>query len=575
VIRLSFGGLLVVEFRSSIFAESRDCFVSEPSREDLLGFMDDGERQHFDAPERTEEERKEIWARLQAEWQSIPDPQLDDLKPPYMPPVDWQAHKEGSKDVLPFHTRQWKKQRRQRAEFLPKHQPGSTVPKNDDKAAPGARGDPKPAGVRLPEQHRTQTQQEKRDAELRGFMPPPVRAVYDAADVDHREIIWEANKQAFEAAKRRKEQRLRNEQQLMEKIFDKIQRLKEDPAKAHLLPSANADLHEWYEEVSKPSHRPDYGNPPDAQPQQRDPDPWLPLDETLQKPKNVSLEVADDAGAAMDVSTPDRWLPQTSSIKPQETKTASKSLPYRWFNRYWWFRKLMAHPRWAEGGGLVMAGVIFLKGLDWQIDGAIKTAALAFLVSWTVFSFAIYISSHWDKRRPWMMTAMIFAAVGLTIVWYAYLPQPPQQTVRPTSQGAPPIASPAVVEPKISDEPRVLTDVDPAYLVSLYKQYSTAQADQAVKTYIGKWVKVTGTVSDVTREDRSRETLTVSVSMHVETSNKELDSYTLSASFEDQPSMDRALVLSRKERITVLGKIQRVIEPGILLGTCQFVEGQK
>ena len=134
------------------------------------------------------------------------------------------------------------------------------------------------------------------------------------------------------------------------------------------------------------------------------------------------------------------------------------------------------------------------------------------------------------------------------------------------------ISSPTTAKP--SDE-RVFTDVNPAYLVSLYRQYSTAQADQAVKTYIGKWIKVTGTVSDVTREDHLREPSIVSVSMYVETSSKDHHGYTVGASFEDQASMDRALVLSRKERITVSGKIRRVIEPGILLDNCWFVETPK
>src|SRR5690348_4281925 len=50
----------------------------------------------------------------------------------------------------------------------------------------------------------------------------------------------------------------------------------------------------------------------------------LSLDDTLQKPKEISLEVADDAGGAMrdavekpksemDVPTPDKWLPTSKA----------------------------------------------------------------------------------------------------------------------------------------------------------------------------------------------------------------------------------------------------------------------
>lgn len=74
--------------------------------------MDDDERQYWDSGKATTRERTQFWSNLEALWVSIPDPSLDDLKPPYMHSNDWSAYESGSKEVIPFHTRRWKKQRK-------------------------------------------------------------------------------------------------------------------------------------------------------------------------------------------------------------------------------------------------------------------------------------------------------------------------------------------------------------------------------------------------------------------------------------------------------------------------------
>ena len=103
-------------------------------------------------------------------------------------------------------------------------------------------------------------------------------------------------------------------------------------------------------------------------------------------------------------------------------RAAKAALPRRALNRFRWFRWLRKHPKVSGGGGIALAFAVVLKALDWQIDGAAKTAALALLVAWLVLSFAIYISSLWDQRRPWMITIQIAAALVFALVWWAYLP---------------------------------------------------------------------------------------------------------------------------------------------------------
>ena len=126
-------------------------------------------------------------------------------------------------------------------------------PTGDEKAVPGARASPRATGI----QQRTNTQ-------LLAFMSPQVRAAYDAADGEQKQIIWEANERAFEKAEKRKEQRRVREQQRMADALDMYQRVKEDPDKTDLLPPENASMPEllkWHEEMSKPApHIPSYGS---------------------------------------------------------------------------------------------------------------------------------------------------------------------------------------------------------------------------------------------------------------------------------------------------------------------------
>ena len=99
------------------------------------------------------------------------------------------------------------------------------------------------------------TKEEQECNELLSFMPEGMRKEYEKADQDQKKSIWEANKRAYEAANKRKEERLRAEQEHTAKALDLLQRAKEDPTKTHLLPPSDAttaDLRKWYDEMQKP-----------------------------------------------------------------------------------------------------------------------------------------------------------------------------------------------------------------------------------------------------------------------------------------------------------------------------------
>jgi hypothetical protein len=213
------------------------------------------------------------------------------------------------------------------------------------------------------------------------------------------------------------------------------------------------------------------------------------------------------------------------------------------------------------------------QALDYEIDGAWKTAAFVFLAAWAVLAFSIYVSNSWDNRRRVMSIGWLLAGVLLWGVWWAYLPVPPTSSSPNPSQ--PPVASSSVAPSSPETAKRVFTDVDPHDLVVLYSKYSSAQADELTKSYIGKWITVTGRVSDVTRETSRFEPASVRLSIYIEAPNKEPDTYVVVAAFQDQASIDRALILRKNESVTISGQIKSVIQPGIVLENSEFKGASK
>jgi hypothetical protein len=122
--------------------------------------------------------------------------------------------------------------------------------------------------------------------------------------------------------------------------------------------------------------------------------------------------------------------PATPSVQVASSEHASAQ---RHFDRFGWFRWLKNHPKVSGGGGIGVAFAIVLKGIDWQIDGAVKSAAFAFLLAWAVLAFAIYVSNVWDRRRSVASIVWVLAGVLLGTIWWAYLPSPPIRPETPPS----------------------------------------------------------------------------------------------------------------------------------------------
>jgi hypothetical protein len=245
----------------------------------LLAFMDVDERQYYESPDRTEQERKRIYTEFETLWNSIPGCTDAELRM-FMRERDWQEteHNPGARNLKRV---EWKKHRKADARAEMERHRGRQLPEdqwredanqiNKSQAASPEMSDDLREMLGIP-----RTRKEIRDAELLQFMPPQLRAAYDKADVKRKAALWEANERNFEAAKEREDRRLSKYMKKSEKAMDLFHRIKEDPTKAHLLPPDDAsmdDLHQWHDEMSKPVHIvpfPDAGGYPQAENQNDD-----------------------------------------------------------------------------------------------------------------------------------------------------------------------------------------------------------------------------------------------------------------------------------------------------------------
>lgn len=71
---------------------------------------------------------------------------------------------------------------------------------------------------------------------------------------------------------------------------------------------------------------------------------------------------------------------------------------------------------------MLIALAIAKQALDWEIDGAIKTAAVAFMAAWFVALFGFYISDYWDKHKAKGSVLLVVGGAAICLVWWAYLP---------------------------------------------------------------------------------------------------------------------------------------------------------
>jgi tRNA_anti-like len=193
----------------------------------------------------------------------------------------------------------------------------------------------------------------------------------------------------------------------------------------------------------------------------------------------------------------------------------------------------------------------------------------------TVAVFLIAIYFHW--RSPGVQALCTSLGVVLFVgclIWQYRLSFPKHEASSTVSTPTPsPAKANSSPNPVAAPEERVLLDVKPEYLLDFFTKYNNVQAQKLVETYIGKWMKISGEVSDVfpsetsggTRLDRGP---SVMMTKKAKKASGDIDVF---CDFDDQRWKDRAAVLKRGDKITVFGQITR-IDRFFTLTKCEFVE---
>ena len=135
------------------------------------------------------------------------------------------------------------------------------------------------------------------------------------------------------------------------------------------------------------------------------------------------------------------------------------------------------------------------------------------------------------------------------------------------NRGSQPIVSPladspleARVPPESSE--RQIVDVTPDYLRSFFVEHISIQAQRLIEPYIGKWMRVSGPLDDVSNNEYFSQVVF----------ERRPGTHTVTYMYFRQPDRrDRLSVLRRGTELTVLGQIERVNAMEVHLNNCELI----
>jgi len=110
----------------------------------------------------------------------------------------------------------------------------------------------------------------------------------------------------------------------------------------------------------------------------------------------------------------------------------------------------------------------------------------------------------------------------------------------------------------------------PEYLISIFQEHTDIQGAQLTAAYLGKWMKVSGSLGNVISSAPTRAQLTFErpeVPLAERASSYYIDLFMMFR----EPWIDRLAILKRGDRLTVIGQIQRVDRVSIQLENCELV----
>lgn len=116
------------------------------------------------------------------------------------------------------------------------------------------------------------------------------------------------------------------------------------------------------------------------------------------------------------------------------------------------------------------------------------------------------------------------------------------------------------VEPTPVESPRIYLKVTPEYLMGIPRDQMAIQASKSIEHFIGKWLKVSGTVTNVSSSDS--DTIVTFANPN----------FTLIQMYFEKGWHGLVSALNREQQITVIGQVQQVQAYALILTKCEVLE---
>jgi hypothetical protein len=204
------------------------------------------------------------------------------------------------------------------------------------------------------------------------------------------------------------------------------------------------------------------------------------------------------------------------------------------------------------------------------------------LCAGTIIVLGLTNPMHWDwPERIWGSILALVAAIVVSIIVHKHNqkksdaargPKLVATTDRAPIQHKPPViadqvqpSAPVIQASTQLPDGKIIVGFGPKYLFDLVKHHTSVQASKLVEIYIGKWMRFSGDVGNVTLR---REGMHVIVKVEDET-GKKMDLTLLLLDFEKNWS-ERLEILGVGDRISGLGQINTVDSMSIYLGKCEL-----
>jgi hypothetical protein len=159
---------------------------------------------------------------------------------------------------------------------------------------------------------------------------------------------------------------------------------------------------------------------------------------------------------------------------------------------------------------------------------------------------------------------VLLALLGLLFAILAHRPNQ-KKTSGPKSLVTPPQPVQADPPQNAPAKPvdRIIVNVSPEYLLNFFKEHTSIQAQKLVSAYVGKWMRLSGQVQDITSTYPDR--IAVSFNPHP---------YVLHVVFMffDEIWKDRLAILRRGDQITVVGQINDAGPNTVNLFHCELLD---